>query len=244
MVTTEICDRLVRSIGQLPDRDIALLAAALDVFGGLARFKSRATSPIIRTACDEMRTAATGTSESFVAGVLLGVLSVRREQQRAVDVVWSGPTSSVRTSRLTSAAVVELIDQAVFDVLLMSYVMHDEPALASALQRAARRGVTITLVHERPADNPSFHGPNMAFGQVPARRLRWPFDRRPSAASLHAKVLAVDRNVALVGSANVTNSAVVRNLECGVLVRDPAVVADIAEHVEELVRAGDLVCEP
>ena len=86
MVTTEICDRLVRSIGQLPSRDIALLAAALDVFGGLARFKSRATSPIIRIAC-EMRTAATGTSEPFVAGVLLGVLSMRREQQRAVDVV-------------------------------------------------------------------------------------------------------------------------------------------------------------
>ncbi len=63
-------------------------------------------------------------------------------------------------------------------------------------------------------------------------------------ASLHVNVLAVDRNVALVGSANVTNSAVVRNLECGVLVRDPAIVADLAGHVAKLVRAGDLVCEP
>ena len=44
-----------------------------------------------------------------------------------------------------------------------------------------------------------------------------------------------------MGSANVTSSAVARNLECGVLVRDPVVVGDIALHVDDLVRLGELV---
>ncbi len=36
---------------------------------------------------------------------------------------------------------------------------------------------------------------------------------------MHAKVLVVDGRTALVGSANVTGSAMERNLECGLLVR-------------------------
>ena len=128
--------------------------------------------------------------------------------------------------------------------LLASYAMHSEPALAAALSRAVQRGVRITFVAERAADNPSFHGPRVAFAHVPARRLRWPADRRPAGACLHAKILVVDRIVALVGSANVTTSAMERNLECGVLVRDRIVAADIARHVDELVRAGELMPLP
>ncbi|MQA16989.1 MAG: hypothetical protein GEV09_23515 [Pseudonocardiaceae bacterium] len=242
-MTNEICDRLVRIVGELPDRDIARLAAALQVTGGLARLRSQATSPIVRSVCDEVRQAVAGTSDSFAAGVLLGALGARQLQRQTVDVVWSGPASCMKTSRLTSAAVVDLVDQAESEILLMSYVMHDEPGLAAALERGVSRGVEITLVNERPTDNPAFHGPVTAFAHVPARRLRWPSDRRPIAASLHAKVLVVDRELALVGSANVTSSAVARNLECGVLVRDPIVARDIALHVDDLVRLGELVPE-
>lgn len=51
----------------------------------------------------------------------------------------------------------------------------------------------------------------------------------------------IDRRVALVGSANVTSSAVARNLECGVLVRDPVVAGDIALQMDDLVHLGELV---
>lgn len=240
-MTNEICDRLVRIVGQLPEGDISRIAAALDVTGGLARLRSQATSPIVRSVCDEVRQAVAGTSGSFVAGVLLGALGARQRQRRTVDVVWSGPASNVKTSRLTSATVVELVDQAGSEILLMSYVMHDEPGLAAALERGVQRGAEITLVNERPADNPAFHGLATAFTHLRARRLRWPADRRLAAASLHAKVLVVDRKVALVGSANVTSSAVARNLECGLLVRDAVVAGDIALHVDDLVRLGELV---
>jgi cardiolipin synthase len=240
-VTKEICGRLVQLVGQLPEQDVSRIAAALQGGGGLKRLRSQAGSPALRSACDEARQAAADTSASFVAGVLLGALATRQRRQHRTDAVWSGPSSGVKTSRLTSAAVIDLVDQANSEILLMSYVMHDEPGLAAALERGAERGAEITLVHERPTDNPSFQGPGTAFTQVTARRLRWPADRRPAAASLHAKVLVVDRKVALVGSANVTSSAVARNLECGVLLRDAVVAKDIALHVDDLVRLGELV---
>jgi phosphatidylserine/phosphatidylglycerophosphate/cardiolipin synthase-like enzyme len=239
------CDIIVRAADQLPERDMAALAAALtSSHDGLSRLRARASSAILRTACDTMQSAVAATSASFAAGMLMGILRARQPQRSAVDVVWSGPSSSVTTSRLTSAVVVDLVDEAVAEVLLASYAMHSEPALAAALSRAVQRGVRITFVAERAADNPSFHGPRVAFAHVPARRLRWPADRRPAGACLHAKILVVDRIVALVGSANVTTSAMERNLECGVLVRDRIVAADIARHVDELVRAGELMPLP
>jgi phosphatidylserine/phosphatidylglycerophosphate/cardiolipin synthase-like enzyme len=47
--------------------------------------------------------------------------------------------------------------------------------------------------------------------------------------------------VALVGSANLTDDAFNRNMELGLLVRDPAPVASIVEHFEELIHRGVLL---
>lgn len=51
---------------------------------------------------------------------------------------------------------------------------------------------------------------------------------------MHAKVLVVDRRVALVGSANLTGYGLERNLECGLLVRGGLVPAALAEHLLHL----------
>lgn len=107
VMTDQLCDRLVGVVDRLPDRDVVSLAAALAERSGLGRFRSRATSPIVRSACD----AVAETSASLVAGVLVGAVSMRRARRSSVDVVWTGPSSGVCTSRLTAAAVVELIDR-------------------------------------------------------------------------------------------------------------------------------------
>ena len=43
-----------------------------------------------------------------------------------------------------------------------------------------------------------------------------------SRAALHAKLVAADERVALLGSANLTDKALACNLELGVIIRDPA----------------------
>jgi cardiolipin synthase len=60
---------------------------------------------------------------------------------------------------------------------------------------------------------------------------------------LHVKGAIVD-DVALIGSANLTDDAFNGNMEMGLLVRDETTVVTIAEHFNELIRSGVLVKVP
>ena len=66
--------------------------------------------------------------------------------------------------------------------------------------------------------------------------------RRPaigaSRAALHAKLVAADERVALLGSANLTDKALALNLELGVIIRDPEVVRRMVRHFRSLMRPG------
>ncbi len=85
----------------------------------------------MRAACGELLAALTHTSAAHLAGMLAGaagaVTAARRRQQ--VQVVWTGPYSGVTTGRLTVAVVIELIDSARHEILLVSYATHSEPTL-------------------------------------------------------------------------------------------------------------------
>jgi phosphatidylserine/phosphatidylglycerophosphate/cardiolipin synthase-like enzyme len=85
------------------------------------------------------------------------------------------------------------------------------------------------------------------FCMTPARtRLYyWPLAKRERNQSsrpgkLHMKCAIVD-NVALIGSANLTDDAFNRNMELGVLVREDATVENLSEHFRELIRTKILV---
>lgn len=70
----------------------------------------------------------------------------------------------------------------------------------------------ITLVTERHADNSGYRGPDVPFSGILATRLHWPASQRPAGASLHAKIIVVDDETALVTSANLTSRAMETNL--------------------------------
>jgi phosphatidylserine/phosphatidylglycerophosphate/cardiolipin synthase-like enzyme len=57
-------------------------------------------------------------------------------------------------------------------------------------------------------------------------------------SSLHAKCIVVDRQVALVTSANFTEAAQTRNIELGALIRCPRFAARLAGHFEVLAEAA------
>jgi cardiolipin synthase len=108
----------------------------------------------------------------------------------------------------------------------------------AALQHAAERGVRITLLLERPADNPNYTGDPDPFPTLPAQRLTWPRRNRPANAALHAKIVVVDRRTAPVGSANMTGRGMDHNLECGVLIRGGSQPAQIRNHLVSLLDRG------
>ena len=166
----------------------------------------------------------------FAAGVLTGQLDAAAVRP-VLTPVWTGPESGAGHARLTIGVVADLIAEAQQELLLVSYATAPGNEIRQALHDAVGRAVTVTLLLERQEDNPRFRGHGEPFPGLPARRLTWPAAARPPDASMHAKVLVVDRRTALVGSANLTGHALERNLECGVLIRGGQVPALLVDHL-------------
>jgi phosphatidylserine/phosphatidylglycerophosphate/cardiolipin synthase-like enzyme len=85
--------------------------------------------------------------------------------------------------------------------------------------------------------------PAAAFSGITGLRLlHWPLDRRRGniPGRLHAKLVVADRKVAFVTSANLTGSALERNLECGLLVRGGPAPRRLTDHIAALIREGVL----
>jgi phosphatidylserine/phosphatidylglycerophosphate/cardiolipin synthase-like enzyme len=167
---------------------------------------------------------------AFTAGVLTGSLAAATAQPQ-VTPVWTGPESDGGHGRLTLAVVADLMAEAEQELVLASYATVPGDGIRQALHEAVERGITVTLLLERPQDNAKFHGSGDPFPGLPARRLAWPAAARPPDASMHAKVLVVDRQTALVGSANLTGHALDRNLECGLLIRGGRVPTLLVDHL-------------
>jgi phosphatidylserine/phosphatidylglycerophosphate/cardiolipin synthase-like enzyme len=227
---------------RLPEADVVKLAtAAAEGVHAVLAFRGQAPASVLREACDQVVAKLNGSSPLYIAGLLTGsVTAVRRARGRqTVDVVWTGPESGVATSRLTAAAVIDLVGQARRELLLVSYATQTDASLAGALAGAARRGVEITLVTERHADNPAFFGTDAPFPGLRAVRLHWPASERPQGASLHAKIIIVDDEIALITSANLTSRAMEANIECGILIRGPQPRA-VRDHITGLYASGIL----
>jgi phosphatidylserine/phosphatidylglycerophosphate/cardiolipin synthase-like enzyme len=66
----------------------------------------------------------------------------------------------------------------------------------------------------------------------------------PKRASLHAKCIVVDKDIAFVSSANFTEAAQARNIEVGVLLRSRMLAEQLASHFEALADRQVLVRVP
>lgn len=166
----------------------------------------------------------------YVGGVLCGRLDALAEHPQ-ITPVWTGPESERDHGRLTLAVIADLIAEAQREILLASYAAVPSDAIRQALHTAVERHVAITLLLERAIDNPQFNSPGDPFPGLAARRLTWPANVRPPGAAMHAKLLIIDRQTALVGSANLTGHALERNLECGLLIRGGRVPALLVGHL-------------
>ena len=241
--TADATDWAARVAERLPSADVRQLAhAAAQGVSSVHALRAATASPVLRNVCDQLASRVVAVEPGYVAGLLAGAARVaeRAHRRQTVTVVWTGPESHVTSSRLTAATVVDLINEARAEILLVSYATQTEPLISAALHDALMRGVAITLVAERHADNPSYTASSTPFPGLDALRLHWPTDARPSGASLHAKVIVVDDRVALVGSANLTGRAMETNLECGILIRGGSQPRAIRDHIADLYEAGCL----
>jgi len=188
-----------------------------------------------------------------IAGATVAVDSLIGDGDPLTEIIWTGPTHSRVPARRIDQVLYDLVSRAQRRILLVTFSANRVAHLCAHLTQAANRGVDLTLIFESAAESEGQLTMDAiaAFKGVPAagRRLYyWPLAQRERNQSgrpgkLHAKCAVVD-DVALVGSANLTDDAFNRNMELGLLVRDAATVGGIVGHFDDLIRADVLVKVP
>lgn len=209
----------------------------------------------IRNQLEALEGALSGHTALACLSVLDAVLAERRANARpAPELVWSGPERANATARDTAVVLRALFERAQRQVILAGYDFTRGSSLLEPLWIAMRdRGVDVRFfIHIQQATETV---PDPAsYGNDAARKVMdqvWPFgDPRPrfyydarALASyprfnMHAKCVVIDGECALVTSANFTEAAQMKNLECGVLLDDPTFALHLARQWMGLIDAG------
>jgi cardiolipin synthase len=133
---------------------------------------------------------------------------------------------------------VTLVKGARREIALCAYsITAGAMTLLREIRDVVSQGVTATLIvnafNRQPADVQMYL--RDAARALPRRWKLLDFAPPGSTAELHAKILAVDRSVALVGSANLSFHGMVSNHEMALVVRGPT-AENIAVRVDRLVQ--------
>lgn len=179
-----------------------------------------------------------GTSEEF------------RRKSEELQLVWTGPEVEAVPPQRTEQALAQVIGSAKSTLTIVSFVAYKIPAISAAVAEAARRGVAVRLILEKPevSEGKVAFDAMQAFGPDVAERSTvyvWPLDKRPKSTSgqhgsLHAKCAVADAKRLLVSSANLTEHAFTLNIELGVLVKGGPLPGRVQSYVDSLVASSVL----
>lgn len=190
----------------------------------------------------------TGRTSNDVAAAYLRGVAVGYERHRAAtsaESVWTGPSTHSMPVRSTAQALVDLVSEASYELILMTHSAKPYEPLREVLTAAIKRGVSVTAVVETPQGAGSGLAgvePAAAFASLAGVELwHWPVGKRTEqGATMRAKLAVADRRVLLVSSADLTQSAVTKNIEAGLVVRGGTAPRRAAEHIAELRAKGML----
>ena len=116
------------------------------------------------------------------------------------------------------------------------YVKYDEAAWLCGLLRPGAEVITLANIDAEAVSSSA----------LDLAALRCLAEASPSArlvalSNLHAKVFVADESAAVVTSGNLTRAGLDHNIECGVLLRDPALVREVRESMLSFARLGSEV---
>ncbi|MEQ8849021.1 DISARM system phospholipase D-like protein DrmC [Botrimarina sp.] len=162
----------------------------------------------------------------------------------SVELVWSGPKTSLIPTRNTEQVILEVIDIAKSHLFLVSYVFYKATSIVDALNRATAKGVQVNLLLESSTEHGgTIRGDSvqtMAVSVPEATIYVWGSEtKRPQgdalSAAVHAKCAVADGEVAFITSANLTSAAFERNMELGVLLRGGTSPQRLRSHLMALI---------
>ena len=179
----------------------------------------------------------------------------------APDFVWSGPKVPGLYSRDTRQVYEELMGTARQSIWASTYAYFDGPrafeTLAHRMDAVPSLEVTLLLnIGRRRGDTTAADHLVRRF----ADRFwgeDWPGSSRPRVyydprsveldgptSALHAKVVVADAEIVFITSANLTEAALDRNIEMGLLLRDRTVAATVLSYFRGLIDLGRICVLP
>jgi phosphatidylserine/phosphatidylglycerophosphate/cardiolipin synthase-like enzyme len=187
-----------------------------------------------------------------VAAVWLRTIARAAARTPKPDLVWSGPEVPGLHARDTRRVYEELLGSAERSIWASTYAFFDGPKAFEVLARRmeARPALRVTLVLNIQRQR----GDTTASEQLVRKfadhfwKTDWPGSARPSVfydpraldpegpgGVLHAKAVVADDEAVFVTSANLTEAALERNIELGVLIRDRALALTIGGYFRSLI---------
>jgi cardiolipin synthase len=127
------------------------------------------------------------------------------------DLVWS-PGSE--------PAMLDLINGAQHSLDIYNEEMDDAP-IATALENAAKRGITVNVVMTNSSDW------DAAFSRLKASGVSVHVFSANASEYVHAKMILVDGNNVFLGSENFSSSSLSKNRELGMVTNDPAILSSL-----------------
>ena len=173
-------------------------------------------------------------------------IHTRMTDQQTTELVWTGPRTPFVSPRRTEQALLEVINGATWSLFLTSYVAYDIANVVRALNDAIERGVQVHMLLERPRSD----GGSISFDALGRLRqavlgahfFTWGDAGNAAAGgSVHAKVAVADDERCFITSANLTGSAMERNMEAGVLIRGGELPRLLGSHLRALVETKIVV---
>ena len=182
----------------------------------------------------------------LAAALRMGACFCRREEARRSSFVWSGPSAALE-ARKTEQVILDLVQGAEEELLLVSFAAYKVPSLLCAVQKAVDRGVRTRFVLETEDDSEGRLNVDAseAFSSLTgALFYHWPKEKRESHAPgmhpvMHAKCVVTEKAF-FISSANLTEHAVSCNMELGFLSFDREKAAVLLGQFTSLIAAGIL----
>lgn len=256
-------DGPIPAIRALPETVLADLAHALragQLRGAATTFMVRYAAPgVCEAAAAELSSLLTSGLTPPHAAMLLDIVALQQRRSTVaggVELVTSGPDIAGMT-RDTGVVLRELFAGAEDRVLVVGFAVHQGREIFAALadrmcQRPDLKVRFCLDIRRAPGDTTRSDALLRRFAERFVQR-EWPGSRFPELfydprslaqsdaqrASLHAKCVIVDGVRALIGSANLTEAAQLRNIEIRVLVSG-AVTEAVERHFDALIADGHL----
>jgi cardiolipin synthase A/B len=257
VVTDQLLDAVDRLARELPPTLVNAVAARLAsmdrpvALGDLVQLGSTQHSRERLAALEGLINGAVSPTCPAVALALRSSLltSEKLTSSNSIEIAWTGPGTPAVPVRRVDQVMYELVENAIHEIILTSFVTYGADNLLHALHAASQRGVDVKLILERAEETDgklSFDGIQHIRAGIPqAAIFFWPLEKRLASRHgkrgiLHVKCLLCDESHALVSSANLTDFGLEFNMELGLVLHGGDIPVRLSKHFMQLIHQGDL----